>query len=61
MFQSRNDYREEQAASLMLAGLLFLFAFVVLFIVIDLNSEMPTGPDGAAVQFKGIETTGSSR
>jgi hypothetical protein len=67
MFQSRNDgfqsriNREEQAANLMVAGLLCLFAFVVLFVFISLNSEMSIGPDPATAQVRGVETTGSSR
>jgi hypothetical protein len=60
-FQSRTSYREEQAANLMVAGLLCLFAFVVLFVFISLNSEMSIGPDPAKAQVRGIETTGSSR
>jgi hypothetical protein len=59
MFQSRSDYREEQAANLMVAGLLCLFAFVVLFAFISLNSEISIGPDPATAQTKSVETTGS--
>jgi hypothetical protein len=68
MFQSRNDavqsrsnFGEEQATNLMVAGLLCLFAFVVLFVFINLNSEMSIGPDPATAQARGVETTGSSR
>ena len=61
MFQSRSDFREEQAANLMIAGLLCLFAFVMLFVFINLNAEISIGPDPAAAQLKEIETIGSSR
>jgi hypothetical protein len=61
MFRSRDDYREAQAANLMLVGFLCLFAFVVLFIFIGMNTEMAARSDGSAPQFKGTETTGSSR
>ena len=61
LFQSRSNYREEQATNLMVAGLLCLFAFVVLFVFINLNSEMSIGPDPATAQVRGVETTGSSR
>ncbi|MBZ0148410.1 MAG: hypothetical protein K8F62_12845 [Pseudorhodoplanes sp.] len=61
MFRSRDDYREEQAANLMLVGVLCLFAFVVLFIFIGMNTEMAARSDASAAQHKGVETTGSSR
>jgi len=41
MFKSdQNDYGEDQATNLALVGLLFLFAFVVLFIFIGMNADM---------------------
>ena len=45
----------------MLAGFLCLFAFVVLFVFIGMNTEMAARPDGSAARYNGIETTGSSR
>jgi hypothetical protein len=61
MFRSRDDYREEQAANLMLVGLLCLFAFVVLFVFIGMNTEMAARSDGSTARYNGVETTGSSR
>ncbi len=45
----------------MLVGVLCLFAFVVLFIFIGMNTEMAARSDASAAQHKGVETTGSSR
>ena len=45
----------------MLAGFLCLFAFVVLFVFIGMNTEMAARPDGSAARYDGTETTGSSR
>lgn len=45
----------------MLVGVLCLFAFVVLFIFIGMNTEMAARSDASAEQHKGVETTGSSR
>lgn len=45
----------------MLVGLLCLFAFVVLFVFIGMNTEMAAQSDASAARYNGIETTGSSR
>ena len=44
----------------MLTGFLCLFAFVVLFVFVGLNTEMAARPDGSAARYIGAETTGSS-
>jgi len=61
MFRVRDEDRDAQAANLMVVGFLCLFAFVVLFIFIGMNTEMAARSDASAVQYKWIETTGSSR
>ena len=60
VFRSRDDYREEQAANLMLVGFFCLFAFVILFVFIGMNTEMTARPDGSTARYNGTETTGSS-
>lgn len=63
MFKSQeNDYGEDQAANLTLVGLLFLFAFVVLFVFIAMNTETTARSDlPSTAQYHAGQQSGNVR